>query len=436
MRHKWSVRFLLAAGAILTVLAVFAVWTDRQALDTEEWVQTSGELLEDEAIKSAVADYLVEELFNNVDVGAALAEQLPLRAKPLAGPAAGLLRTAATEAANKALDTPQLQSAWETANRDAHELLVRLIENEGEFVNTDNGNVTLELRPLAAAVSQRIGIGDGTGERVPESVANLPILDQGQLGTVQTVARLIHGLAFVFTILALLSYALAIYLARGRRGTAILTTGLCLIGAGVAILAIRALAGDEVTNALAATDSVRPQIDATWSIGTSLLTSIATTVIVYGALFVIAAWLGSPNGLAVGVRRALAPNLRDHPAYFYGVLVLAALIYFAAAPTHGLRAVLTLTILTALAILGLLSLRRQAAEEHPDAQHGDTLHRFRDWAGGVVDRRRAIPAGAGGMEDAAEEQRLARLERLGKLREQGLLDDEELAAEKARILAG
>jgi hypothetical protein len=34
----------------------------------------------------------------------------------------------------------------------------------------------------------------------------------------------------------------------------------------------------------------------------------------------------------------------------------------------------------------------------------------------------------------AEDDRIAQLERLGKLREQGLLTDEELAAEKARIL--
>jgi hypothetical protein len=38
------------------------------------------------------------------------------------------------------------------------------------------------------------------------------------------------------------------------------------------------------------------------------------------------------------------------------------------------------------------------------------------------------PAGTG------EDDRIAQLERLGKLREQGLLSDDELAAEKARIL--
>ena len=81
--------------------------------------------------------------------------------------------------------------------------------------------------------------------------------------------------------------------------------------------------------------------------------------------------------------------------------------------------------LAALALAGVAALRRQAAEEFPDAQPGA----LRDWARG----RRAGPTPEAGP--GAPEDRVARLERLSRLRDHGLLTDEELAAEKARILA-
>ena len=58
-------------------------------------------------------------------------------------------------------------------------------------------------------------------------------------------------------------------------------------------------------------ERVRPKH--AWDIATSLLQSIATSVVIYGVLFVVAAFLASPAGYAVGIRRALAPTLRDRP---------------------------------------------------------------------------------------------------------------------------
>ena len=60
--HKKVVRGLIALGTVLTVLAIFAVWADRQALNTDEWVNTSGKLLENQKVKSALSEYLVNEL--------------------------------------------------------------------------------------------------------------------------------------------------------------------------------------------------------------------------------------------------------------------------------------------------------------------------------------------------------------------------------------
>jgi hypothetical protein len=364
--HRIAVRVLVGLGALLTVLAIFAVWAERQLLDTEEWVDTSSELLEDPAIRTALGDYMTNELSSNVDLEQAVAQRLPPQAQRLAGPIAGALQQAANAAANRALQSGRLLNAWEEVNRSAHQKLIDLVEEKGEFQG-EGGEVALELKPLVEQIADQVGLPPEVADRLPEDTASLTIIRGDQIETAQKIVNLLKGLAIVLSILALGSFALAIYLASGRRQTTVLWCGLGLILAGVAVLAIRDLAGGEVVDNLVKNESATDAGNNAWSIGTSLMKGIATTVIAYGVLFVIASWLGSQTKSATGARRALAPALRDHPGWVYGLLVFAALVYFAFAPTHGLRAVLTLAVLTALAAFGIEALRRQTAEEFPKA---------------------------------------------------------------------
>ena len=422
-RHRILVPLLIALGGVLTVLAVFAVWTERQVLNTDEWVNTSSELLQNDEIKSALQTYLVDQLFDNVDIQSEVASRLPPRAQPLAGPITGGLEQLANQVTERALDSPRVQAAWVQANRTMHELLLNLVEGDGELVNQQGGVVTLNLAVLVQDVASRLGISQEIADKIPPSIAHIEILRADQIKAAQTVGNLIRKLSIVFTLLGLGAFALAIYLAHGRRPRAILQSGVALVLAGVAIFALRAAAGQAILDALVKNDAVRPAADATWSIATSLLTSVATTVVIYGALFIVAAWLGSSFAAARSTRRFLAPALRDHISWFYGLVVFAGLMYFALAPTHGVRALLTLIALFALAALGVAALKRQAVAEAPDAQ-GFHLPKFR------------MPArsSAAAVAPPPAESRVDQLERLAKLREQGILSDEELAAEKARIL--
>lgn len=351
---------LVVLGAVLTVFAVLSVWVERQALETDEWVKTSEELLEDEEIEAALSAYLVEELQANVDVKAALEQRLPPQAQPLAGPLSAALIQFANEASQRALAAPRVQAAWAEANRAAHEKLI-------EVVDGGDGAVDLELKPLVADLATRIGLDPAVAEKLPEDVGTIQIVGEDEITAAQEVASLVKGLAIVFSILALGSLALAIYLSPGARSATILWCGLGLIAAGIAVLAVRKVAGDAVVEALVENESATDAGNATWSIGTSLLKSIAWTVIAYGLLFAVAAWLGSQARGAYSVRKLLAPALRDHPGLVYGAVAVAALVYLALAPTHGLRALLTLAVLAGLAAFGVSALRRQTAEEFPSS---------------------------------------------------------------------
>jgi hypothetical protein len=451
------VRVLVVLGSLFAFLSVFAIWTERQALNTDDWVETSGRLIEDETIRTAVGDYLVDQLYENVDIEKELSEILPGETKELAGPVSGGLRQVAGDGANQVLQTSTAQDLWKSANRTTHEQLLEVLEEKEGTVSTEEGEVSLNLGSLVTNLADQVGIGADLAERLPPDAAQVTILRSDQLKTAQDIVVAVKGLALLLSLLTFLSFGLAIYLSRESRWVTVLFCGVGLLAAGFAVIVAREVAGGVVVDSLVEEDSVQPAAEAAWSIGTSLMVSIATTVIVIGVLFGIAGWLASPTDAARSSRRAFAPVLRDHLPYVYAGLAILVCIYLLSAPTHNLRSFLTTLAIAGLAAFGIHELRKQSSEEFPDADYGDVVSRTKDRVVGAVKDanlgERAsklrlpemrLPEARQGADaqrsDApvanADDLRLERLERLASLHEKGVLNDAELAAEKARVLGG
>jgi len=449
--RRRTVKALVVLGSVLAFLSVFAIWTERQALNTDDWVDPNGRLIQNETVRSAVGEYLIDQLYENVDVEKELEDILPGETKQLAGPVSGGLRQVAGGGAEQVLKSSTAEGLWKDANRAAHEQLLAVLENKKEAVETEGGDVTLNLGSLVTNLADQVGIGGQLAEKLPPDAGQITILHSDQLKTAQDIAVGIKGLALVLSLLTLLTFGLAVYLSRDGRWVTILFCGIGLVAAGFAVIVFRQVAGGIVVDQLVTDESVKPAAEATWSIGTSLMTSIATTVIVFGVLLGIAGWLGSPTGSARSSRRFMAPILRDHVAYAYTALALVVCIYFLSSSVQNLRSFLTTLVIAGFAAFGIHELRRQSEEEFPDAELGDVFGGARERVAGAVKSanlgERAsklrlpevrIPGGDSAPEAAADEEegRLRRLERLADLHEKGVLTDEELAAEKARVLGG
>lgn len=447
-------RVLIVLGSLLAFLSVFAIWTERQALDTGEWVNTSGRLIQNGKIREAVSRYLIDQLYENVDVEKELSEKLPGDTKDLAGPISGGLRQVAGSGAEKVLESSTAQELWKSANQTTHEQLLEVLEEKEGTLATEEGKVSLNLGGLVTNLASQVGIGANLAEKLPPDAGQITILRSDQLKTAQDIVVAIKGLALVLSLLTFLCFGLAIYLSRESRWVTVLYCGIGLIAAGFAVIVFREVAGGIVVGQLVEEESVKPAADAAWSIGTSLMTSIATTVIIIGVLFGIAGWLASPTGSARSTRHAIAPPLREYPAYVYAGLAILVGIYFLSAPTQNLRSFLTTLVIAGLAAFGIHELRKQATEEFPDASYGDVVGRTKDRVVGAVkdanlgERASKLrlpemrkPNGEGGSEAPTtampvdtEDARLARLERLASLHEKGILSDEEFATEKQRVL--
>ncbi len=465
--HRVLVGTLMAIAFVTGLVAVFAVWANRQALNANNWTNTSGKLIEDPKIQAAVGAYLVDQLFRAVNVADELQGLLPSQISGLAGPAAAGLRQVADEVAPQLLAQPRIQAAWRAANRVAIQELLRILNGGSKTVSTANGNVTLDLNTIVtqlaaglgvqtqlAAVQSKLQGSSGAqvrataqqklGITLPASTGQLVVLRSNQLKTAQDIASAIKGLAVWLTVLTLALFVAAVWLAEGWRRLALRRVGWYFIALGLLLVLARRIAGNAIVDGLVASDSVRPAAHDAWNIGTSLLYDIAVALVVYGIVLVAAAWLAGDTRAAVAVRRALAPDLRERPARVYGAVGGVFLLLLLWGPTPAFRQVTTIIGFIVLIALGVHALRRQTAVEFPDAQVGDATHRLRAW----VDARRHhdhAALGHGARQPAADatgrfarddNSQLAQLERAASLHDRGVLTDAEFAAQKSAIMNG
>ena len=435
-----ALRYLpLIAATICALLATVSIWIERQVLDTDQWTKTSSELLERKAIREAVATYLVDQLYANVDVAGQLERRLPDDLKPLAAPISGGLRSLADRQAGNVLAQPRVQTLWENANRTAHAQLVLFLEGDTGALSATQGQVKLDLRPIVQRLGERVGLSN-VQERLPPEAAELEIVQADELDAAQDAVVVLRGIAITTAILTLVLYAAHVGLAEGHRRQAVRQVGISLIGVGVAVLALKELTGRYVVDSLATTASIEPAADETWEIATALLVSQAKALIVYGLVAIFGAFIAGPSKIATALRRAVAP-WADEPGIAYTVFALLVLGMLLWVPTELTNEFISGVIVVGLLAFGFEMLRRQIEREWPDAKDPD-------WGEAVQDVRDAIARFFGGAREAVakagdgdgpggdpNERRLGQLEKLGELKKSGVLTAREFTAEKKRILA-
>jgi len=205
----------------------------------------------------------------------------------------------------------------------------------------------------------------------------------------------------------------------------------------VVVLFARGLAGNAVVSSLSEAAANDAAVDATWTIATSLLLETGQSIIAYGIVILLGAWLAGPTRSATSIRHAVTPYLRQ-PRYAYGGLAALLVLLFWWDPVIATHRLVPSLLLIAFAVLGTEMLRRQVIREFPDRV---TTGSAAGVAQGLAERmregreRRVATAAPGPAAPSPPgDARVAELERLAKLRDSEVLTDEEFAAEKQRLL--
>ena len=433
-RRIW-VWIILGLATLLTILAIFSIWADRQLLNPTNWSNTSTALLEKPRVRAAIATYLVDQLYANVNVPKQLESGLPKELKPLSGPVSGALHNLAEQGAEKALASPRLQDAWRRANHAADETLVKIIDGGGPRVQIQGGTVSLNLRQIVAELARRLGLPESVAEKLPASVANLKVVTSEDLGLVRNMAKALHALAVWLTVIVLALFALAIYLAPGARRRTLSWCGWSLVLSGVVVLVGRKIGQGQLVGAVTNDASIQPAAGDSYEVATSLLIQVASASIIIGVPLIASAWFAGPHRWAVAGRRFLAPHFAARPPLAYLLTAGLLAILFLWDPIPATRNPLMMLLFTVLSFVGAHLLRRQILEEFPDAEPTSiraSLGERGRALGERVERLRASRAGNAGGGDS----KVAEVERLAALHERQALSDAEYAEAKKAVLAG
>jgi len=358
--RRIGVTALLVLATLLTTAFGFALWAKRQALDTENWGDTSSALLEDDEIRQAVGLFIIDRLYQSEEVEARLEQVLPPRLVQLAKPAAAGLKQLAQRNAGRVLGTDAALQAWETANRTAHETLLRIIESDA----AEDG-VSLQLKSLFEQMATATGLPATAVDRLPPEVSSLEVAGPGQVETARDLLDTFRTLLWVLLFLSIGAYAGAIALSADRRRT-IIRVGGSLILVGIALLAIRRLAGSYVVDALADAPNAHAVADDVWDIATSLLVDVASGGMLFGLFLVIGAWLQGEGARATALRKASAHSFREHPGAVRAALGAGILLLVIWGPVPWTQRLWGIAIFTVLAYLWLEWTRRQTLEQFPD----------------------------------------------------------------------
>jgi hypothetical protein len=360
-------RILVVLGAILAVLSLIAGYVRFQALDTQNVEDTAGELIADPQIRNEVAATLVDQLYSNVDVEGILNERLPPDQKGLAGPIAGAVRIAADPAAQRVLARPRVQELWVRSVGRSHQALLRVLEDKTGPVTTEGGDIVLDLRPLVIQLGDRIAIVGNVNQRLGPDAGRIKIMEADQLETAQDLTQLAKTLGTWLWIVPIVLWAVAVWLAEGRRRSILRMIGFSAILVGLAVLVARRIAGSEVVDSLAKAESTKAAASDAWDILTDQLKDGGITLIGIGVVLLVAVWISGPSKWATDSRRWMAPYIARPEIAFGAAAALLLLLVWWGPTIQTQRWQLVLAAAVVLG-LGVEVLRRQTAAEFPESQ--------------------------------------------------------------------
>jgi hypothetical protein len=354
-------RALTVVAVLLAVIGMLAFYVEHTALDEDGFETISRNMIENDEIRTQVAAKSVETLFENVDVEAAIAERLPPAQQGLAPVLAGLARSGADRAADAALERPRVQAVWVETTTATQRQLVRLLDDDATFIQTEGGAVVLDLRPIVIELGDQVAVIGRVAERFPESAGRITIMEESQLETAQTVTKVLRAVADWMWLVALAVAALAVWLARGRRRLELRALAIGVLLVGILLLAVRRFAGGYLVDELAQDDAVKPAAHAAWNILTQVLADRAWVWIILGVLTLVGVWFVGETRRAADARHGAAPVLENRVTT-YAIAAGALLVLVLVAPAIA-RGWLSALVLLALVIVGIEVVRAIALRE-------------------------------------------------------------------------
>ncbi|MBV9323134.1 MAG: hypothetical protein JO352_05015 [Chloroflexi bacterium] len=241
---------LTVLACLAVVLATIDLGVQQTLLNTDRWVAVVGPLASDPSVQSSVAQATAAVAVNAVDDRT---RSLPGPLRNLAAPVESALSTFVDTQTQQIVASPQFAQFWVAANRAIHQGLVQFLRG-GDLptdgaVKVNDGQVEVNLLMLTPSLQQRMqqGVPALIASQLPADFGYVSI---GQVDTLATLQRAVHGLDSITLLLVVAAPVLvvvALVVSPFRRNTTLwlgigVALGMLIAGAAL-FLGESALAG-------------------------------------------------------------------------------------------------------------------------------------------------------------------------------------------------
>jgi hypothetical protein len=320
---------LVVVTSILFTVSVTAVWARRNALNTDRYVETIGPVAQDVRVQRALGRYITDQAMSAIDPEELFKSALPERGQILAAPLTSALRGFVNDRVNAFLATDEFSRLWVRINEVAHERVVDVLNGDlPPSLQVQGNDVVVNMIPVIDQVLARIGeaspeifgrtvnlptvtvdeipedaiqkVESALGRPLPDNFGQFTVFDASKLQQVQDTVTLFNRLVVVTVILAVVLFALTLWVSPRRRRTLLQL----MVGIALGIVIIRRLGlrlEDDVVELVKPEnrDAVKVIVGAFVS---SLLDATAWILGIAAAIAVIALLTG-PYGWARRLRR-------------------------------------------------------------------------------------------------------------------------------------
>jgi len=257
---------LVVVTSILFTVSVTAVWARRNALNTDRYVQTIGPVAQDVRVQRALGRYLTTQVMSAIDPEELFKNALPERAQVLAGPLTGALQGFVNDRVNTFLATDSFSRLWVQINEVAHQRVVDVLQGDlPPSLQVQGNDVVLNVIPVLNRVLARIGeaspeifgrtvdlptvtvdevpaeavqkIETALGRPLPDNFGQFTVFDASKLQQVQDTVNLFNRLVVAAVILAVVLFALTLWVSPRRRRTLLQL----MVGMALGVVIIRRL---------------------------------------------------------------------------------------------------------------------------------------------------------------------------------------------------
>jgi hypothetical protein len=371
---------LVVLTALLAPLSVTAVWVHERILTTDGWVETVAPLADDPAVTDAVAQRVVNALFDKADVQDRISDLLPGPVDALGRTFTNSLRNLATTQTGNFLESDAFQSLWEEANRVAHEQVVAMFSGKGDALENHDGQVVLDLGAVADKVRQRLvdrGVGILKRVEIPEGQAQIVLFQSDAVTQMQTLFRVLDDLWIVLPIAFLVVAGVAIAVSARRRRT-VIALGLAVTAGSLLLLAILHYARREYLSAATDHQLNGEAAEAVFDTIVSKLESWTWMLLLVALVAAVAAFFTDPaklewvarklHGDRAANRSGVAPWVRDHRLALSVGGAAGALVVLAVWPSPTVLVALLIAVVLALYLGVVTAVGRLAPTAVADAE--------------------------------------------------------------------